>query len=80
MLYFYIIIFLLPKMQGSGLVFGKCSAILREGFRGFSQSPQANVTIVPKLGHGRFLPNLFQIISHSIIRRSIVLVLKASLN
>jgi hypothetical protein len=33
-------------------------------FRGLRRSLQANAGIVPRLGHGRFLPNLFQFIFH----------------
>jgi hypothetical protein len=35
-----------------------------EGFGDFPQSFKANVGLVPRFGHNRFLPNLFQIVIH----------------
>jgi hypothetical protein len=48
--------------------------------RVFTQSVQANAGIVLRLGHDRFLPNPFQIISRHIIRLYVVSIVTAPLN
>jgi hypothetical protein len=48
------------KVFGSNV--GQDTAILIKDFCGFPQSLKANVEIVPRLGHDRFLPHLLQFI------------------
>jgi hypothetical protein len=55
-------------------------AILIEVFLGFTQSLHANYGRVPRLGHDRYLPDLFQFISYPTIRRYTIYILTASLN
>jgi hypothetical protein len=49
-------------------VFGKCPVRVWDGTEVF-ESLQANTGILPRLFHGRFLPNPFQFISNSTIQR-----------
>jgi hypothetical protein len=51
-----------PGVKHPKLLFGRCSAILTEVFRGFTQFLQKNAETVSRLVHGRFLQNPFQFI------------------
>jgi hypothetical protein len=53
-------------------------AMLNEIFRAFLQTLQVNSGEVPLFGHGRFLANPFQFVSHRIVRRYLVPGLTAS--
>jgi hypothetical protein len=63
------------EVFGSNL--SKDTDILSEVFHAFPQFFQANVVMIPQLGHDCFLPNPFQFINHPTIRLFLVWLLIA---
>jgi hypothetical protein len=63
--------------EGAARISAGTPAVLTEDCRGSLHSVQAGARIVPQLSHRRFLPKSSQFISHPIIQRYIVKLVKA---